>query len=205
MPSSLRPAIFGFFMSASIFAFTWYSIIRLVYARFQQFMNHDAKKIRAPLKLSLTLYFTIWCGYPMLWILDEFGLIPGIAVHVLSMIMDVAAKSVYGFALLKFQLGVDKQEFNFAELTSLKTGGGDSEMPAMIRPSKQRASRYNDDDSSDAGRRFHNAPTFIPDIHTWNDTIAAPKSDNEIEKTMTQIADLNKQLATLTTNGEAER
>ena len=61
------------------------------------------------LYLSPILYSTIWCGYPALWILDEFASIPGLAVNVLSMIMEVAAKSVYGFALLKFKLGADKE------------------------------------------------------------------------------------------------
>jgi len=196
-----------FFMSACIFVFTWYNIIRLVYARFQQFMNDDAKKIRAPLKLSLTLYFTIWCGYPALWILGEFGFIPGLAVHVLSMIMDVAAKSVYGFALLKFQLGADKAEFDFGELKSIKPGAAQAEMPNMIRPSKNRSSRYNygDDGSSDAGgypgsRRKDDTTFMMNSGGAWNG--GEDGKDGEIEKTMSQIADLNKQLATLTAHND---
>ena len=187
-----------FFFGCCLFIFTWYNIIKLVYCRFQQFMNDDAKKVRAPLKLSLTLYFTIWCGYPCLWILDEFGLIPGMAVHVLSMIMDVAAKSVYGFALLKFQLGVDKQDFCFGELKSLKNGG-EMVMPEQIRPSKQRSSRYGnyDDDSSEAGFRHtrRDEPEFMMNTGNFN---GQKEGGGEIEKTMSQIADLNKQLATLT-------
>ena len=199
------PARYLWFVSGCfLFVFTWYNIIRLVYCRFQQFMNEDAKKVRAPLKLSLTLYFTIWCGYPALWILDEFGLIPGLAVHVLSMIMDVAAKSVYGFALLKFQLGVDKQDFNFSQIKSLRPPGSDY-MPEQIRPSKQRSSRYGnnyDDDSSESGfrptmRDRNDEPQFMMNSTNW-DRNGGQKSDAEIEKTMSQIADLNKQLATLT-------
>ena len=189
-----------FFFSASVFVFTWFSIIKMVYCRFQQFMNDDAKKIRAPLKLSLTLYFTIWCGYPALWILDEFGLIPGIAVHVLSMIMDVAAKSVYGFALLKFQLGVDKQDFAFGELKTLKLAAGTIQMPDQIRSSKARnLSRHNDnyDDDDQPFDTMYKSQSRMQDDGWNNQSRGAPRQEEDIEKTMSQIAHLNQQLDTL--------
>jgi len=200
-----------FLMSAMIFAFTWYSIIRLVQMRFTQLMNEDAKKIRTPLKLSLMLYFTIWCGYPALWILDEFGLIPGIAVHVLSMMMDVAAKSVYGFALLKFQLGAEKDGYDFGELEKVKLAYGTMEMPQMIRPSKMRGSRHNSeygdrDDQMPGGSRIQSRRNsydrdqddYRPDRGTRTDDSAFRSQEMDIDRTMTQIADLNKQLASLT-------
>lgn len=179
-------------MAFCLFFFTWYNIIRLVYARFQQFMNDDAKKIRAPLKLSLTLYFTIWCGYPVLWILDEWGLMPGIAIHVISMIMDVAAKSVYGFALLKFQLSVDKNEFELGELKTLR-GGVQQAETNMIRPSKSKQYFMNYGEGSPMdGFPTRNSRMYEED---------GQKSE-EIEATMSQIADLNKQLATLTAQAD---
>lgn len=181
-----------FVMAFCLFFFTWYNIIRLVYARFQQFMNDDAKKIRAPLKLSLTLYFTIWCGYPVLWILDEWGLMPGIAIHVISMIMDVAAKSVYGFALLKFQLSVDKNEFELGELKTLR-GGVQQAETNMIRPSKSKQYFMNYGEGSPMdGFPTRNSRMYEED---------GQKSE-EIEATMSQIADLNKQLATLTAQAD---
>jgi len=173
-----------FFMGCVLFVFTWYNIIRLVMFRFSQFMTDEAKKIRAPLKLSLSLYFTIWCGYPALWILDEFGFVPGMAVHVLSMIMDVAAKSVYGFALLKFQLGIDKIDCEFDEIRT--TDPTFKEMPTL-RGSRSRLSKGHHDDVD----RFAGG---------WDSRDGVEANSGEIEKTMSQIADLNKQLATLTAN-----
>jgi hypothetical protein len=188
-----------FAFSWILFVFTFYNIIKMVYCRFQQFMNDDAKKIRAPLKLSLALYFSIWSLYPALWILDEWGLLPGIAVHVLSMLMDVAAKSVYGFALLKFQLNVDKQEFDFSPLVSAKLKRDTLEMPPQIKSSRSRNSRaYDEDSEPDRDDWRRDSRRRDNDDFGLNDR---PDKDQDIAKTMSQIADLNKQLATLTGPG----
>ena len=206
------PARYLWFMfGCFIFAFTWISIIRLVYARFQQFLNEDAKKIRAPLKLSLTLYFSIWCGYPALWLLTEFGAISQLAAHVMTVIMDVAAKSVYGFALLKFQLGVDKRDVWLDELRSVRY----SEPPPQIRPSKSREgpAGYNYDEEHDFPRfsKSSNRPHDMrhsrgsehasrqrpaQDLYPHDDGNGMEK-DQEISSTMKQIAELNKQLSAL--------
>eukprot|EP00960_Hanusia_phi_P058726 763962-Hanusia_phi.AAC.2 len=204
------PARYLWFMfGCFIFAFTWISIIRLVYARFQQFLNEDAKKIRAPLKLSLTLYFSIWCGYPALWLLTEFGAISQLAAHVMTVIMDVAAKSVYGFALLKFQLGVDKRDVWLDELKSIRY----TEPPPQIRPSKSRESRlgnFSDDGDfmrQSKGKRLDgeymnprgwehaDENRRVLDSREMEEQVQ--EKDQEISSTMKQIADLNKQLSAL--------
>ena len=68
------------------------------------------KDVRNPLKFALGTYFTIWMCYPLLWLLLEGKLITPTISHCCHVVMDVLAKSMYGFALLRFQLLVDKTQ-----------------------------------------------------------------------------------------------
>jgi len=128
---------FGF--GATLFGTTWFRIVGLVQVRFMQYFekkekmmfNQDQKKkrmsiaeraglrnktVRNPLQLALTVYFTIWLVYPTLWLLVDAGRISYLTNHCCIVVMDVLAKSMYGFALLKFQLLVDKSQVTFGEL-----------------------------------------------------------------------------------------
>lgn len=61
-------------------------------------------------------YFTVWCGYPIAWILKEVGVLSPIASALVHVFLDVAAKALYGIALVEFQLGADKYAFIFIPL-----------------------------------------------------------------------------------------
>jgi len=127
-----------------IFAVTWLRIVGLVQVRFLQYfakkeksMMDDTssknkrmsiaekagfrkKNVRNPLQFALTVYFTIWIIYPVLWLLMEGNMISLIVNHCCTVVMDVLAKSMYGFALLKFQLLIDKSQVEFTELKVTK-------------------------------------------------------------------------------------
>lgn len=127
-----------------IFAITWLRIVGLVQVRFMQYFakkeksmldtgeaknkrmsiaeraGFRKKNVRNPLQFALTVYFTIWIIYPVLWLLVEGGMISLIVNHCCTVVMDVLAKSMYGFALLKFQLLIDKSQVEFSELKVTK-------------------------------------------------------------------------------------
>ncbi|KAJ1494281.1 hypothetical protein T484DRAFT_1766076 [Baffinella frigidus] len=107
-------------MGCSLFAFTWFSIIKVVRTRLNQMKIGDTKKARKFLRIACVTYFTIWMGYPALWVLQELGVFEpermgypalwvlqeiGVLEPVPGAVFDVLAKSVYGFALLSFVLG----------------------------------------------------------------------------------------------------
>jgi len=126
-----------------IFAITWLRIVGLVQVRFMQYFakkeksmleqgpagkrmsiseraGFRKKNVRNPLQFALTVYFTIWIIYPVLWLLVELSMISLIVNHCCTVVMDVLAKSMYGFALLKFQLLIDKSQIEFGELKVTK-------------------------------------------------------------------------------------
>jgi len=80
-----------------------------------------SKAVRNPLQFALSVYFTIWMIYPILWLLLEGKLISNTVAHCCNVVMDVLAKSMYGFALLKFQLLIDKTQIEFGELRVTKS------------------------------------------------------------------------------------
>lgn len=137
-----------FFYGITLFSWTWLKVIGLVQVRFlQYFSKKDSaavaqlgdmatasqkhvsmatkaglrhKDVRNPLKFALGTYFTIWMCYPLLWLLLEGKLITPTISHCCHVVMDVLAKSMYGFALLRFQLLVDKTQVHFTELKVTK-------------------------------------------------------------------------------------
>jgi hypothetical protein len=78
------------------------------------------KEVRNPLQFALYVYFTIWMIYPLLWVLAAEGLITSVVNHCVTVMMDVLAKSMYGFALLEFQLRIDKSQVEFTQLKVTK-------------------------------------------------------------------------------------
>jgi len=126
-----------------MFSFTWLRIVGLVQVRFMQYFAKKDKSLRAqngdsrmslaerggfrsktvrnPLQFALSVYFTIWMIYPILWLLLEGKLISNTVAHCCNVVMDVLAKSMYGFALLKFQLLIDKTQIEFGELRVTKS------------------------------------------------------------------------------------
>jgi len=122
------------------FTFTWLRIVGLVQVRFMQYFakkeksavptnkrlsisakaGFRTKSVRNPLQFALSVYFTIWMIYPILWLLVEGKIITPTISHCCTVVMDVLAKSMYGFALLKFQLLIDKSQVHFTELKVTK-------------------------------------------------------------------------------------
>jgi len=124
-----------------MFTFTWLRIVGLVQVRFLQYFakkekssqpdrnkrqsisskaGFRQKQVRNPLQFALYVYFTIWMIYPLLWLLLEGKMISNIVNHCCTVMMDVLAKSMYGFALLRFQLLIDKSQVEFTQLKVTK-------------------------------------------------------------------------------------
>lgn len=114
MPGNARYMWFGF--GICLFGFTWFSIIRVVRIRLDQFVSKEAKKVRAYLKVACMTYFGIWCGYPSLWVIHEAKIISDSASAILHTFLDVLAKSLYGLALLSFVLKGEKSTLIFVSL-----------------------------------------------------------------------------------------
>jgi len=159
-----------------IFSFTWLKIISLVQVRFLQYFSKKEKgvsedhmtqsmkrvsmatksglrdkNVRNPLSTALGTYFCIWMVYPLLWLLREGDLITATIHHCSHVVMDVLAKSMYGFALLKFQLLVDKNQVRFSELKVTKAELVDdyTEQKKKIRKMQRAQDEGFSDESSD--------------------------------------------------------
>ncbi len=71
----------------------------MVRIRLEQFFPQDAhaqdvsKSTRTMLKTALMVYFSIWCGYPTLWILKEVKVIDAVTSHCIHVFLDVFSKS----------------------------------------------------------------------------------------------------------------
>ena len=117
-----------FGMGFTLFMYTWYNILTLVKMRLDQMVSKEVKKVRFYLKTACCTYFAIWIGYPTLWVLYEANVIDAVTSHLMHVLFDVIAKSVYGFALLFFVVGGSKHEFVFLELKpTVEKGEQDSE------------------------------------------------------------------------------
>jgi len=119
-----------FTMGLCLFAFTWFMILTKCYIRFMQLFgkrfiipnqprkhqsfaskhNTRDKNIREKLSIALVCYFLVWAVYPVLWLLVEFKAIDLVTSHVAHAICDVLAKAVYGMAMHKFVLMLDKRK-----------------------------------------------------------------------------------------------
>jgi bacteriorhodopsin len=82
-----------------MFAVSWLFIVNLVRMRLDQFypVHSDAgevsKSTKGMLKTALMVYFSIWCGYPTLWILKEIKVIDAVTSHCIHVFLDVFSKS----------------------------------------------------------------------------------------------------------------
>jgi len=186
----------------ALFLYTWFNILMLVRMRLDQMVAKKVKRVAFYLKMACTTYFAIWIGYPTLWVLFEARIIDPISSHVLHVLFDVLAKSVYGFALLYFVLAGDKNEWVFLELrptvekTEIDDEEDEKEGDLVIIGSKKanqhRASKiiYRDSTVSD-GADFPNYSDF--------------GTHREINSTEVEIMQLNKQLETLMAKEQSTR
>ena len=73
--------------------------------------DSNAKQSIKFLKTGCYIFFLIWVLYPIFWLLGKngAGIMSEELDHVISAVMDVIAKSAYGFALLYFRLYFDKK------------------------------------------------------------------------------------------------
>mmetsp|Transcript_48371 Transcript_48371/g.77934 ORF Transcript_48371/g.77934 Transcript_48371/m.77934 type:complete len:278 (-) Transcript_48371:68-901(-) len=103
-------------MGIVLFSFVWLSILSLVRQRLNHMKSPRIKKARRYLQLASTTYFVVWLGYPCLWVLEEAGILGPVVSHVVYVILDILAKSVYAFALLLFLLSGEKMDIIFVPL-----------------------------------------------------------------------------------------
>ena len=129
------------------FAITWYSIVVLSQVRFMQYFGKKhritarkgeagdgdmpkkkresfatkkglrEKKMRQPIQYFLATYFLVWVGYPILWLLEEFKVMPNEATYVCHVILDLLAKVIFGFCVVRFQFLLNKIGLNLENLT----------------------------------------------------------------------------------------
>jgi len=131
-------------MGCAIFGYTWYNVVILCQVRFMQYFgkkhrigsqqsaerqskkkrasfatNHGLrdKRLRGPIQTFLAAYFVIWMGYPILWLLEEFKLLNMAVIYVCHVVLDVAAKVLFGFCIMKFQFVIDKLGLRMENLT----------------------------------------------------------------------------------------
>ena len=197
-------------MGFTLFMYTWYNILMLVKMRLDQMVNKRVKRVKTYLKMACTTYFAIWLGYPSLWVMYEAGIIDTVTSHVLHVLFDVLAKSVYGFALLYFVMAGDKHDFVFLELRpTVERDEVDSEdednqkedREQVVIGSKkakraQRASKIRDSAMSD---------TDFPDYNNFGTMYAQQATHPEINTTQVEIMQLNKQLETLMAKEQGTR
>jgi hypothetical protein len=113
------PARYMWFgLGITLFTFTWFNILMLTRQRLCQLVSKEAIKMRESLSFALFFYFGIWLCFPTLWILKETKVINEVVSLCLHMVIDVLSKSVYGFALLNFQIRSEELEFIYLPLRS---------------------------------------------------------------------------------------
>lgn len=104
-----------FCMGMFLFGGTYYGIIMIVRERLEFYVemarDSNAKQSIKFLKTGCYIFFLIWVLYPIFWLLGKNGaqIMSDELDHVISAVMDVIAKSAYGFALLYFRLYFDKK------------------------------------------------------------------------------------------------
>lgn len=105
--------VFGMF----IFAVAWWNVYLVVTMRLRQISGSKlTAKAATTIQAACAIYFSIWHGFPILWFLLEFKIIQHPVSLCLHTVLDVVAKSLYGFILLSFQLTCEKEEYVFLPL-----------------------------------------------------------------------------------------
>lgn len=135
-PSPGRYVWFG--LGMFFFSFTWYRVVMLCQVRFMQYFGKKHrilrkagknkrlsfasakglrdKKVRGPLQTFLASYFGVWMGYPLLWLLEDFGVLDNVVLYVCHVVLDVLAKVVFGYCIVRFQFLLDKMDLKLEEL-----------------------------------------------------------------------------------------
>ena len=110
------PANYAWFsLGMILFGGTYYGIVMIVRERLEFYIemarDSNAKQSIKFLKTGCYIFFGIWVLYPIFWLLgkDAAKLISPELDAILTAVMDVFAKSAYGFALLYFRLYFDKK------------------------------------------------------------------------------------------------
>ena len=194
-------------MGFTLFLYTWYNILMLVKMRLDQMVSKKVKKVRFYLKTACGTYFAIWFGYPTLWVLYEAGVIDPVTSHLMHVLFDVIAKSVYGFALLFFVVGGEKHDFVFLPLrptVEMEEHSDDEEgekghegttiIGSKLAKKKLRASVSNTAQHYDDYNFNTPSDTNYMQGSNFPTGMAAGINDNEISVTTSEIMNLNKQL-----------
>mmetsp|Transcript_1896 Transcript_1896/g.3418 ORF Transcript_1896/g.3418 Transcript_1896/m.3418 type:complete len:420 (+) Transcript_1896:47-1306(+) len=156
--SAPEPANYVWFGTGlSFFIFSYTFILTIVKERLSFFQScargSNAKKSIGYLKVAMFSYFGIWVFFPVLWVLGPKGIaiITDDIQHVFHCILDVIAKSCYGFALLYFKVFFDKK---------LAASGVDEE--EFQKFSKEVTKHMDDDDD----RRKRKQEIHLPTVHS---------------------------------------
>lgn len=106
-----------FCLGICLFSTAWWNVYIVVTMRLRQIAGSKlTQKAAATIQIACAIYFSIWHGFPILWLLQEFKVINNPVTLCLHAVLDVVAKSLYGFILLSFQLTCEKEEYVFLPL-----------------------------------------------------------------------------------------
>jgi len=122
-----RGGAWGWFcFSGTVYTFAYifvYMIVVKQYTRLNDLSaGTEAKKAMFPLKLAIVTFFSMWLGFPVVWVLSGrtgMNLLSEDAVQILHCIFDLIAKSVFGFALARFRSYYDKKMYEMVDALHL--------------------------------------------------------------------------------------
>eukprot|EP00281_Chroomonas_sp_CCMP1168_P021408 CAMPEP_0206226566 /NCGR_PEP_ID=MMETSP0047_2-20121206/8165_1 /ASSEMBLY_ACC=CAM_ASM_000192 /TAXON_ID=195065 /ORGANISM="Chroomonas mesostigmatica_cf, Strain CCMP1168" /LENGTH=367 /DNA_ID=CAMNT_0053649673 /DNA_START=377 /DNA_END=1480 /DNA_ORIENTATION=+ len=197
------PARYMWFgLGMTVFAYTWTSIMLLTRMRLAQLVSRKAKQVRGTLSMALGIYFGIWCSFPTLWLLKELKVINEPISLCMHAVVDVLSKSVYGFALLHFQIRGEEMEFVFLPLhpkVEIEESESESDVeyghrkrdksPVPIGSKEQRKSSVSN--SRYSAERVDNP------FNSFTGGAMPPANNDEMADTVKQIQALNSQLNTI--------
>jgi hypothetical protein len=125
-----------FCMGMGIFAFAWWAVFQVVMLRLRQIAGSKlTQKAASTIQFAAAIYFSIWHGFPILWLLLEFKAINNPVSLCMHAVLDVVAKSLYGFVLLSFALTCEKEEYVFLPLMPrVERNNEDNESDDLGRP-----------------------------------------------------------------------
>jgi len=136
---------------------------------------------------------------PTLWVLFEAGIIDPVTSHLMHVLFDVIAKSVYGFALLFFVVGGEKHDFVFLELRPTVEKEYDSEEEddrkgedrVIIGSKKAKQIAQSKTRNEDDGYSAYNT-NFQGNM--FNTNVQQAESNGDMKNTAAEILQLNAQL-----------
>jgi hypothetical protein len=125
-----------FCMGICIFTFAWWAVFQVVMLRLRQIAGSKlTQKAASTIQFAAAIYFSIWHGFPILWLLLEFKAINNPVSLCMHAVLDVVAKSLYGFVLLSFALTCEKEEYVFLPLMPrVERNNEDNESDDLGRP-----------------------------------------------------------------------